>query len=286
MKNEYMQNDHPFLKDDFIKKYIKQDIDGQLYSVEASLESLIPWIDYVTDIQNNKILVFGTGGGGTAVACALKVGNGKVYGIDINSWAVDTTKERSRLYGTSDKLILKCVDDSYPLPFPDEYFDIVIMADVIEHIIEDRVKYVQECFTKLKKDGYFIITGTPNLFYPKDRHTTGLYFIPWLPSKIAYHYSVFRKKWQKGKNLDYAGRKGTTYFHIMKWLKPFSYVVLNVEMKNFTSQYLINHHRINSFKRKLFFKPYLALEFLLQRFLKLPITAFMPYLNHLFIQKK
>jgi len=278
---DFVKEVHPVIKGENMKYFSP----GELFSVEASLDSLIPWINSIYNLENKEILVFGMGGGGTVVATALNIGNGKVYGVDINNDAIRTTNKRAEIYGVSEKIELYFLKDTYPLPFRENKFDMVLVADVIEHIAKDRKKYLRETFRVLKKNGLLIITGTPNLLYPKDYHTTGLYFIPWLPSKIANKYAVFRGKWVKGKDLDYAGRKGANYWQIIRWLKGFDFEVLN-RQNGFTSVYLKNHNRLKSLKRKILFKPYEISEWVLTTIFKIPITAFMPYINHLFIRKK
>lgn len=259
--------------------------DDQLFSVEGSLDSLIPWLNYYFPISDKRILIFGTGLGGTTVACALNIGNGVVYGVDISKEAIEKTQLRAEAYGVSDKVKLIHLDDTFPLQYEDDYFDAVFVTDVIEHIVVDRKKYIREAFRVLKINGLFFITGTPNLIYAKDRHTTGLYFVPWMSKNIAYKYSILRKKWVPGKNLEYAGRKGTTYWHIKSWLKGYNFIVLNLK-SNFTSIYLRNNNRLNTTKRRLYFLPYSILEKITTTLFKIPVTALMPYINHLFIIKK
>lgn len=271
---------HPVLKNGK-EKYFPED---QLYAVEHNLDTLIPWIKYVEDINNKNIFIFGTGSGGTTVACALNITDGKVTGVDINENEINKTRIRAEAYNVSEKIELHHLESTCPLPFKDGTFDIAILASVIEHITDERGKYIREIFRVLKKNGLMVISGTPNLLYPKDKHTTNLYFIPWLPSKTAYKYAVKRKRWKEGENLDYAGRRGITYFGLKKWMKGLDYKVLN-ESPGFTSNYLKSGDRINTLKRKILFYPYRILEILTAYLFKLPITAFMPYLEHLFIRK-
>lgn len=278
---KYGGNENPYLKGKYENVFPKD----QIFSVEGSLDSLIPWLDYYYPIRDKKILVFGTGLGGTTVACALNIGAGIVYGVDISEDAIKKTFLRAEAYGVSDKIKLHYMQDTYPLEYPNDYFDAVFITDVIEHIVEDREKYVREAYRVLKKGGLFFITGTPNLMYAKDRHTTGLYFVPWMSKDMAYKYSVFRKRWTEGKNLEYAGRKGTTYWHIKNWLKGFNYDVLNLK-GNFTSAYLKSNNRLHTTKRKIYFFPYRILEKISTSVFRLPMTAFLPYINHLFIIKK
>ena len=271
---------HPVLKDG-IEENFPQD---QLYAVEHNLDTLLPWIKYFENPENKNVFVFGTGSGGTTVACALNIGNGKVTGVDINENEILKTGIRAEAYEVRSKIELKYLKNSFPLPFKDESFDIAIVASVIEHITDERSKYIREIFRVIKKNGLLFISGTPNLLYPKDMHTTYLYFIPWMSSKSAYNYAIKRKRWKEGEDLDYAGRKGITYFQLKRWLKGLSYEILN-ESPGFTSKYLKTTDRINTVKRKILFTPYKILEYVLAYIFKLPITAFMPYLNHIFIRK-
>jgi ubiquinone/menaquinone biosynthesis C-methylase UbiE len=271
---------HPVLKDG-IEKNFPED---QLYAVEHNLDTLLPWIKYVENPENKNVFIFGTGSGGTTVACALNIGNGKVIGVDINENEIIKTGIRAEAYKVRDKIELQYLKTSYLLPFKDEAFDIAIVASVIEHITDERSKYIREIFRVIKKKGILFISGTPNLLYPKDKHTTNLYFIPWMSGKTAYKYAIKRKRWKEGENLDFAGRKGITYFQLKRWLKGLSYEIIN-ESPGFTSKYLKTTDRINTIKRKIFFTPYKILEYTLAYIFKLPITAFMPYLNHIFIRK-
>jgi SAM-dependent methyltransferase len=280
-KMSFSDNHNPHLKGIY-ENIFPED---QIFSVEVSLDSLIPWLEYYYPIRDKRILVFGTGLGGTTVACALNIGNGLVYGVDISEDAIQKTLLRAEAYGVKEKVRLKFMNDTYPLEYEDDYFDAVFVTDVIEHIVKDRRKYIREAFRVLKKNGLFFITGTPNILYAKDRHTTGLYFVPWMSKDMAYRYSIFRKRWKADGNLDYAGRRGSSYWHIKSWLKGYNYSVLNLQ-KNFTSGYLKNNNRLNTLKRRMFFLPYRILERLLSSFIKTPITALLPYINHLFIIKK
>ncbi len=256
----------------------------QIFSVERCNETLIPWVKYIEPIENKNVFIFGTGSGGTTVSFALHIGMGKVTAVDISENEIRKTKIRAEAYKVSDKINLFYFKETHSLPFENETFDIAIIDSVIEHIVDERGKYIREVFRILKKNGLLVITGTPNLLYPKDYHTTNLYFIPWLSSKLAYKYAIKRNRWKECEDLDYAGRKGATYWQIKKWLRGFSYVVLN-EKPGFTSLYLKSSNRINSLKRKLLFKPYMFIEYLFGFVFRTPITAIMPYINHLFIRK-
>jgi SAM-dependent methyltransferase len=279
-KKDYEKEEHPVLKDGLEKLFPKD----QLFSVESSLDSVIPWIEYVCGLKNKNVLVFGTGLGGTTVACALNIGSGKVYGVDISPDAINKTRIKAEAYGVSDKIELYSADDTYPLKYADNFFDITVVAAVIEHIKGDRKKYINDLYRVTKNNGILYITGTPNLIYPKDMHTTGLYFIPWMSGRAAYKYAIWRNRWKKGGDLEYSGRKGTTYWHIIKWLKGSTFEILNLR-KSFTTDYLRHHNRLMTKKRRILFYPYRITEYILSKLFGFPVAALLPYINHLFIRK-
>lgn len=78
----------------------------------------------------------------------------KVYGIDISPTAVKKAGKRG--------LIVKCGDiEKEKIPFENNYFDVILAAEVIEHLL-DTDDFLEQIRHKLKKKGELIIT-TPNL---------------------------------------------------------------------------------------------------------------------------
>ena len=49
------------------------------------------------------------------------------------------------------------------LPYPDNFFDVIIYGEVIEHLTENPIYSLYNCHRVLKKDGFLIIS-TPNVF--------------------------------------------------------------------------------------------------------------------------
>jgi ubiquinone/menaquinone biosynthesis C-methylase UbiE len=78
----------------------------------------------------------------------------KVFGIDISQNAIDLAKKAGVSAYKTDMSCQK-------LPFDNEYFDIVYMGDVIEHLLDPDFA-VCEVARVLKSDG-FLVLSTPNL---------------------------------------------------------------------------------------------------------------------------
>lgn len=73
------------------------------------------------------------------------------------------------------------------IPFPDRSFDVVMLANVYEHILpERRVASFQE-MRRVLKDGGVIVGQIPNPYFPIESHSR-LPFMGWLPMRAQKVY--------------------------------------------------------------------------------------------------
>jgi len=102
---------------------------------------------------DNKVLEIGCGTGNTSQAVKDKAKAGEVIGVEIVSEAAEIAKHKL------DKII--CGDiEILDLPYT-EYFDYIIVGDVLEHLY-DPWKVVKKLKKYLKKKGH-IIASIPNI---------------------------------------------------------------------------------------------------------------------------
>ena len=101
--------------------------------------------------EGEKILDIGCGTG--LIGEQIKNKGNDVYGIDISKGAVANAKKRG--------VKAKAGDTNREIPFKNNYFDGIILGEIIEHIM-DTDDFLKKIKKKLKKKGYIIIT-TPNL---------------------------------------------------------------------------------------------------------------------------
>lgn len=99
----------------------------------------------------NKLLDVGCGDGN--VSQLYKSKSKEVFGIDISKTALEQAKQRGIQTFLQDLNLL-------PLCFEDEYFDYIVLTDVIEHIVNP-IELLKESKRMLKNGGIAIIT-TPN----------------------------------------------------------------------------------------------------------------------------
>ncbi len=103
----------------------------------------------LTDLQgvSGRVLDAGCGGGGFAKAIKHYRPDLRVYGLDIAESAINFAKKDPQGVKFS-------VGDLYELPFNDEYFDAVVVEDVLEHL-EAPEKVLREASRVLKRAGLF-----------------------------------------------------------------------------------------------------------------------------------
>ena len=85
----------------------------------------------------------------------LAANGAQVFGVDVSEKAIDEAKKSHLQPGLSFSVI-----DGTKLPFPADYFDVVVSCQVIEHIV-DVTNYLSEISRVLTRDGLVFFT-TPN----------------------------------------------------------------------------------------------------------------------------
>ena len=111
--------------------------------------------------KNFVLLDFGARIGHYSIPAALVVGKkGKVYALDKNKSTLDELKEKSEKLSLENIEIVK-TDGSLQTNFPDNYFDAVLLYDILHFLSKNQRKILfTEIFRILKKNGILSV-------YPK-----------------------------------------------------------------------------------------------------------------------
>jgi len=155
------------------------------------------------------------------------------HGIDISNSGVLAVQ----------KLGIKAIKlniDEESLPYEDNYFDVVLAGELIEHLFNPD-QLLTEIYRVLRKDGYFILT-TPNLASWHNRIALLLGYQP--------HYSEVSTKYNIGKLMatnknDVSGHLRLFTLRALKQLfKLYNYKIIKIlgyGTDMFIDKYIFNH---------------------------------------------
>lgn len=144
-------------------------------------------------LENARVLDVGCGIG--AYVDKFRAVNARAFGVDVDADKLDDARREKNL-----DLLARAVSET--LPFPDNFFDAVLLHEVIEHVADD-AQTIREAQRVCARGGRVIVFA-PNRLYPFETH--GAYFgkryifgniplIGWLPDflrvKFAPHVRAY-----------------------------------------------------------------------------------------------
>jgi SAM-dependent methyltransferase len=140
--------------------------------VDHHLKHLVPRASRYIMSDTRKVLDFGCGSGGSAIALALTYPTLTCVGTDIDPEEVTMARARAALYGVADRCEFHCVSPGQVLPFANDTFDFSLCSSVLEYVVEleSRRFCVQE-MTRLVGLRGFLFFSVPNRLYPFEIHT-------------------------------------------------------------------------------------------------------------------
>ncbi len=189
-------------------------------------------IERFVPIADRVVLDFGCGCGASSIALA-RLGAARVYGVEPDATFAEIARRRVEESGLDERVRIHHVPDTTHLPLPDGAMDLAVCNAVLEHIPpQRRAAHLREIWRTLRPGGHLIVAETPNRLWPKDHHTTGLWWVPYMPLGLAWRYARWRsdriRPEQTAEDLVADGIRGVTYWEIRRVLGGDA-VCLNVE---------------------------------------------------------
>lgn len=140
--------------------------------VDHHLDHLIPRLARYLGSDVRRVLDFGCGSGGSAIALALVCPDVVCIGTDIDDREVAIARERANLYGVADRCEFYGVPPGQPLPFPDASFDLCQCSAVLEYVVDAEARrWCVHEMARLLRHGGRLFCSVPNRLYPFEIHT-------------------------------------------------------------------------------------------------------------------
>jgi ubiquinone/menaquinone biosynthesis C-methylase UbiE len=171
-----------------------------------------------------RILEVGCSAGHLTEFLNEQAATGEIYAFDVDRAMVDVARLKQQELNLSK---VKRIDhfsvyDTRSLPYESDFFDVVIVAAIVEHLpYETRHLYVDEYYRVLRVGGVIGFWDTPNRYYPFESHSIGLPFISLLPPQIAYAYARLCKR-TKMKDVSFplfvragTGWRNSSYYELL-----------------------------------------------------------------------
>ena len=159
--------------------------------------------------KNKRILDFGCGAGASTIILSRMLPESEIVGIELYDDLLSLAKARAEYYNYDNVSFLRS-PDSKTLPDNIGKFDYVILSAVFEHLLPDERELVLgQIWSVLNMDGIFFLNQTPYRFFPFEGHTSHLFFINYLPKKLAHFFACkFSKRINKNETWEHLLRRG------------------------------------------------------------------------------
>ena len=134
---------------------VKERLATDSISAQIDIHAHIGRYVFASEFVNGKTVLDIACGTAYGANYLLKKGAVEVFGGDISEESIEYAVARYQKEG-----LRFLVMDAQRLPLPDDYFDVVISLETIEHV-NDAERFLLECKRVLKSDGIFV-RSTPN----------------------------------------------------------------------------------------------------------------------------
>lgn len=180
----------------------------------------------VIELKPKRVLDFGCGRGELALNLALNWI--ETFGADSSKEAIEISNQIKNYWKkTNPDMKLEFIKtDGYVLPFQNDFFDSVILSDVIEHINPKECDLImKEIYRVLRKGGYVLLHTSPNRIFIN--FGLKIYWLIGLFNGIKLPFKM-KRLLPKGLGNDYHINEQTS-FSLKKLFKKNGYKNINTE---------------------------------------------------------
>lgn len=138
-----------------------------------------------SDFRGKRLLDFGCGSGASTFCMAAMFPETEVVGVELNAASVELARQVRAVRHLSNVQFLVS-PDSNSLPPGIGSFDFVMLSAVYEHLLpEERRRVMPLIWSSMNSGGALFVNQTPQRYFPYEHHSTGLWFINYLPDRFS-----------------------------------------------------------------------------------------------------
>jgi 2-polyprenyl-3-methyl-5-hydroxy-6-metoxy-1,4-benzoquinol methylase len=138
------------------------------------------------EFQGKRLLDFGCGSGASTWSMAQMFPETEIVGIDLAPDRIEIAKKIAAFQGIKNARFM-CSPSGDRLPEEIGQFDFVMLSAVYEHLLPNERTVVMPLLWSVMKEGAAIfINQTPYRYFPFEHHSTGLWFINYMPDGAAH----------------------------------------------------------------------------------------------------
>lgn len=180
--------------------------DNPDYVIKVVRDQLMAYFDTAA-FQGKRLLDFGCGTGASTLCMAAMFPQAEVMGVDLFPHNIEMARKILAVRGFSNVQFLISPDGN-SLPAGIGSFDFVMLSAVYEHLLPDeRGRVLPLIWRSMNPGAVLFINQTPYRYFPYEHHSTGLWFINYLPNwltmLLARKFS--RHNPEENKTLDWNG---------------------------------------------------------------------------------
>jgi 2-polyprenyl-3-methyl-5-hydroxy-6-metoxy-1,4-benzoquinol methylase len=270
--------------------YLRVHLDGSGSRLATFRDEALPELEFhCGPLAGKRVLEYGCGMGSATVVLASTAR--EVVAFDINASSVEVCRARLSEHHLTN-VALHHADDFSELAAAVGNFDVVVLHAVLEHVPRSipglRRRVIRQAFGAVQPGGFLFVFETPNRLWPRDIHTTGLWWIPWTPAgsawayrrAVANHVHRDRSDITPGPlGLEERGAWGVTYWELRNALPVGEFRIANLQPGH---DRWVRYTKSLGAKRRVFET---VAYWSLTRTLRIPVVAVAPMLSPLIVER-
>jgi 2-polyprenyl-3-methyl-5-hydroxy-6-metoxy-1,4-benzoquinol methylase len=140
------------------------------------------------DFVGKRVLDFGCGDGASTMALARMLPDTEIVGVELDPQRVEVANRIKDCRATQNVRFL-CSPSGSQLPFGIGSFDFIMLSAVYEHLLpRERCLVMPLLWSVMKPGARLFINQTPYRYSPLEAHSTGLWFVNYMPDRLAHSF--------------------------------------------------------------------------------------------------